>query len=449
MNTSQSDTRGISYSKVGHETEKPGIGVIATETNSDAIIRCVFRARQYGYPVLVTHHNDPSLEALSFARELGAKIVDPEFSKTDQSLTSTLSKNAQQAGFPGLIIHQNVDEYIDYERSVSALTNADSYSISAVPVSTNSRSPTVIAIPAYNEEGSIKSIVYQARQYADEVLVVDDGSDDDTRRRADEAGAIVLDHGQNRGYGATLKTIFREANRRGADPLVILDGDGQHDANDIPKLLATLRESEAELVIGNRFQGETKTDLPLYRSLGLWAVNFLTNVSLGTVRGESRIEDTQSGFRVYSSEAIRTLAADDSIGTGMDASTDILYHASNHGYRIEEVGTTINYAVENTSSQNPIVHGYTLVRNLLNLIERQKPITVLGGPGLISVLVGFGFVYWTIRNYVQTETFPLGIAFLASMFILVGIFSCFTAIILHSLNIHFGRSMANRDRKKS
>lgn len=440
MNSYQSDSQEFSPSTIGRDTDKPAIGAVVTTDNSDAIIRMVIRARRNGYPVFLTHYNDSSIEAISFAKDLGARIVAPEQSNpSDRSLTKTLSKRVQRAGFSGLVIHRDVDKYIDYDRSISALESADAYSIDAISKSASTRSRTLVAIPAYNEGHSIASVVYRARHHADEVLVVDDGSDDDTGKRAEEAGAIVLEHRRNRGYGATLRTIFREANRRGVDHLVTLDGDGQHDPDDIPKLLATQRESEAELVIGNRFMDDAETNLPLYRSLGLKVVNFLTNLSIGSVRGESRVDDTQSGFRAYSPEAVRTLAADDSIGTGMDASTDILYHAHSHGYRIEEVGTGIDYDVENGSSQNPITHGYALVRNILGELERRRPMTVLGTPGLVSLFVSFALFYFMFENYSQTGTLPLGLALFASMLILAGIFSCITAIVLHSLNMYLDR----------
>ncbi|WP_276253308.1 glycosyltransferase family 2 protein [Halomontanus rarus] len=437
MNASQPNNRDVSHPIASHQIEKPAIGVIATETNSDSIIRVVLRAKRHGYPVLVTHQNEPSLEAISFAKELGARIVDPALSEAaDQSYTVTLSKNARQAEFSGLIVHHNVDEYIDYDRSVSALVNADSYSIEAVLKSPTQRSRTLVGIPAYNEGRSIETVVSQARRHVDEVLVVDDGSDDDTSRRAAEAGAIVLEHRRNRGYGETLKTIFREANRRGTDHLVVLDGDGQHNPDDIPRLVETQRSSNAEIVIGSRFEDNSKTELPKYRAFGLWIVNLLTNASMGIIRRNSRIRDTQSGFRVYDGEVIRTLATSNSISSSMDASTDILYHAHTRGYHIEEVGTDIDYNVENGSNHNPLYHGFVLVRNILKTIECQYPLTIFGVPGLASTLIGLGFGYWTVSNFIQTETFPIGLAIITSVLFLAGIFSISTAIILNALKTY-------------
>jgi len=108
------------------------------------------------------------------------------------------------------------------------------------------------AIPAYNEEAAIADVVTETKQYADLVLVIDDGSSDDTVLLAKEAGATVIEHEENGGYGAALRTAFREANRRRADHLVILDGDGQHDPSDIPgqstcRVTAPISSSEVGL----------------------------------------------------------------------------------------------------------------------------------------------------------------------------------------------------------
>lgn len=107
---------------------------------------------------------------------------------------------------------------------------------------------TVVAMPAYNEEASIAKTVLGAREYADVVLVVDDGSGDETPAIAEALGAIVVRHEVNRGYGGALQTIFSVARRMGAEELVIIDSDGQHDPGDIPRLLGELRGG-ADVVI--------------------------------------------------------------------------------------------------------------------------------------------------------------------------------------------------------
>src|SRR5437879_12144758 len=117
---------------------------------------------------------------------------------------------------------------------------------------TRVESRIVAAIPAYNEGPTIGSVVLKARQFASEVVVIDDGSTDDTANTAALAGAHVIRHLTNLGYGAAVKTCLDHARGNGADILVILDGDGQHRAELIPLVLEPVVKGEADVSIGSR-----------------------------------------------------------------------------------------------------------------------------------------------------------------------------------------------------
>jgi len=223
----------------------------------------------------------------------------------------------------------------------------------------------VAGIPAYNEEDSIGEVVSGVRRHVDEVIVVDDGSTDRTADVAREAGGTVIEHGTNEGYGATLNTLFKTACERDARYLVTLDADGQHKARDISKLLETIRSSDADIVFGSRFEEDSESNPPLHRRFGIHVINVLTNVSLGRVRSEARLSDTQSGFRAYNCRSIESIAEDPGIGEGMGASLDIIYHAQRNEYDIAETGVTVNYHIEGTSTRNPVVHGLNLVANIV------------------------------------------------------------------------------------
>jgi len=227
------------------------------------------------------------------------------------------------------------------------------------------RAAVMIGIPAYNEANSVGDVVRAAADRADSVVVVDDGSADATADRAYEAGASVIVHDENRGYGAALRTLFRHAHAAGVDHLVILDGDGQHDAADVSTLVETQRETGAEIVIGSRFAGGSSERMPLYRRFGLAVVNLLANASMRLRHGSAGVSDTQSGFRAYGRDAIETIAEAERVGDGMDASLDILFRAVGAGYDIREVPTTIEYDVENASTHDPIGHGLTLLAAIL------------------------------------------------------------------------------------
>ncbi|MFC7047036.1 glycosyltransferase family 2 protein [Halobacteriaceae archaeon GCM10025711] len=402
-------------------------------------MRLIFRAQRRNHTVLVAYHEASQL-VVNTARRLGAEIVHPVRERPDsESLRRRLAAVARRKGFPAVVLHRRIDRRIDFERTESALAESQKFVIEA---QVNGRGDGVgdevlVAIPSYNEERTIASVVDEARAYADSVLVVDDGSTDRTAERAENAGAFVVEHENNRGYGAALKTVFREANQRNVDHVVVIDGDGQHDPADIPNLVSVQREQNAHVVIGSRFDDGAGCRMPLYRRTGLEIINRLTAMCLNLLDAEFDVRDTQSGFRVYDARAVETLADDDTISDGMSASLDILFHALRHGYSVTEVGTTIEYENGQTSTHNPLHHGYSLVRTILRTIEHERPITTLGVPGFLSTLVGFGFGYWTLTNYVHSGSFPVGIAVTAAIFLLPGFLACFTAIILHSLKTYF------------
>jgi len=255
--------------------------------------------------------------------------------------------------------------------------------VDAVSDAETSLPPSVgvlVGIPAYDEAGTIADVVARADDHADHVLVVDDGSTDDTVERAEAAGAHVLRHETNTGYGAALKTIFEEAHRRNVDHLVVLDADAQHDPEDVRQLLGEQERTGANIVIGSRFLGSSQSELPVYRRVGLGVINAMTNLSLANLTPDSWIHDTQSGFRAYDGRTVGILAESDDLGNGMDASTDILHTAYRNDCDVREVETTIRYDVDNANSYNPVFHGLMLVSNLLRTVEREHPILLLGVP---------------------------------------------------------------------
>ena len=198
-----------------------------------------------------------------------------------------------------------------------------------------SRGPRIIAcIPAYNEDKTISQIVSKTREYVDLVVVCDDGSSDRTYEEAVRAGALVVRHRKNLGYGVALRTLFYVAKRLDPDIVVILDADGQHDPADIPKLVRPILTGEADIVIGSRLL--SGTGMPAYRSVGVrlitWPVRMVAY---------PRLKDAQSGFRAYSRRAIRLI---DVTEHGMGASTEILFKGALHGLRIKEVPVTVSYA---------------------------------------------------------------------------------------------------------
>ena len=180
-------------------------------------------------------------------------------------------------------------------------------------------------IPAYQEGSRIARVVHRALLHATEVLVVDDGSDDDTARAAEAAGATVLRHEHNLGKGRALSTGLAYAAEFDYEIAVTLDGDGQHDPREIPKLLRTLN-SGADIAVGCRMR---KPDgMPLAR--------LLTNKVMSTILAiltKHSLRDTQSGFKALRIPAVRKLR----LGTSrFDWESELIIWAARRGLRMRE-----------------------------------------------------------------------------------------------------------------
>jgi len=203
--------------------------------------------------------------------------------------------------------------------------------------SSQTKRPRIVAaIPCFNTEPFIAHVVSKARNHVDQVIVVDDGSHDGTAEAARAAGALVRSHGANRGYGEAIKSCFEAARSSAADVLVILDGDGQHNPDEIPQLLAPILQGEADLIIGSRFLTMENT-MPRYRRFGIGVITFLWNFG-----SKIRVSDAQSGFRVYRREVFQSLSLAE---RGMSISMEILEKARRKRAIIKEVPVSCKYIV--------------------------------------------------------------------------------------------------------
>ena len=172
-----------------------------------------------------------------------------------------------------------------------------------VVVSGVSKPFVVVGIPAFNEEKAIARVILEAQKFADAVVVCDDGSTDLTAEIAERLGADVIKHERNSGYGAAIRSLFGRARELGADVLVTLDADGQHDANEIPNVLKPILQNKADIVVGSRFiDAQGTTEMPLYRRFGAKIITKLVNGS-----SKNGISDAQSGFRAYNRQTMEKL----------------------------------------------------------------------------------------------------------------------------------------------
>jgi len=281
----------------------------------------------------------------------------------------------------------------------------------------------VVGVPAFNEEKTIARVVLEALKYADRVVVCDDGSADLTGAIAEGLGADVVRHERNLGYGAAVQCLFRRARELGADVLVTLDADGQHFPREIPNVVEPIFDGVADVVVGSRFvDGRLAKAMPWYRRAGVKFITKLVN---------NGVKDAQSGFRAYSRWALEILSV---LEDGMGVSAEILINARKQGLRVCEVSSSCSYdsGVE-TSTRNPVRHGVDVVASIVKLVVEDKPLQLLGVPGMLCLIIGAVFGVWMLQIYASEHHIVTNIALASIAFILIGVFALSTAITLYAI----------------
>ncbi len=279
----------------------------------------------------------------------------------------------------------------------------------------------LVGMPAYNEEKYIGSIVLKARQYADEVIVLDDGSTDDTSEIARLAGAIVIRYEENKGYGAAIQSLLAEAKRRASDVLVLIDADSQHNPEEIPHLIEPISEG-FDLVIGSREQ--QRDNIPPYRRIGQRVISYFSSIL-----SRKKLSDSESGFRVFSKKAIAILELREN---GMAVSAETIANAAENGLKITERPISIRYTRDG-STLNPIVHGFEVLRRIIAMISERRPLLFFGLGGAILIILGFLAGIRVLNTAFGGGGVATGTALVSILLLIIGIFSVFTGIILNVL----------------
>jgi 2-polyprenyl-6-methoxyphenol hydroxylase-like FAD-dependent oxidoreductase len=238
----------------------------------------------------------------------------------------------------------------------------------------------LIVIPAHDEAATIADIVERARLHGP-VLVVDDGSTDDTGARAAAAGAEVVSLGARRGKGAALRRGFAEALRRGVARVVTLDGDGQHEPDEIPRLLKVAIEEPDAVVIGGRLGGLAEVParvIPAGRLAALRVAGFFIDWLSGAA-----VADTQSGFRVYPAAL---LAAVRPRRGGFVLETEMLLRAADRGTSLREVPITPIHFEDRRSRFRPARDGVAVGAYLAGrIVGRWARETAAGAAWLVGI----------------------------------------------------------------
>ncbi|KKG09447.1 MULTISPECIES: glycosyltransferase family 2 protein [unclassified Methanosarcina] len=279
-----------------------------------------------------------------------------------------------------------------------------------------------VILPAFNEEISIGSVVLLARQYADRVIVVDDGSSDRTAEIAEKVGAEVIVHSLNSGKGMALKTGFEAA--EGSDVIVTMDSDGQHNPSDIPKLVSPILEDVADMVNGSRYLNGNRKNTPSYRRVGQTILDKATNMNSGI-----QVTDSQSGFRAFAGHTKDIFRFN---SKGMAIESEMLSDAGKAGLRIKEVEIGVRYDV-GRSTENPIRHGLMVLLKILTDMEFNRPLYYFTIPGFVLGTSGLYMGLSFLQTFYLGGNLHFGPTILMILLTLVGTFMVFTGIMLHSI----------------
>lgn len=276
-------------------------------------------------------------------------------------------------------------------------------------------------IPAHNEERFIGSLVLTVLSFVDQVVVVDDGSRDRTAEIAQRAGATVIRHQVNQGKAAAVNTGFNYLRDLRPCAVVMLDGDGQHCADDIPIVLTPVLEGSADIVVGSRFL-DVRSDIPAYRQVGQHGLTLATNLASGV-----RVSDSQSGYRAFSSQAVSQL----SFGQGgFSIESEMQFLAREYGLRIVEAPIHVTY--DEPAKRSPIRHGMQVLNGILALVGQARPLLFFSIAGLGALMSGLALGLHIISIYRATHELAIGYGLITVMLCVIGMLLFFAGLILHS-----------------
>jgi glycosyltransferase involved in cell wall biosynthesis len=280
----------------------------------------------------------------------------------------------------------------------------------------------LVIVPAYNEERFIGSVILKIKQHPVDVLVIDDGSTDLTCQIARAAGAEVYCEPTNQGKGAALNIGFQLARQRRPDAIAVIDADGQHLPEELPRLLAPILLDQADIVVGSRYIDDT-SNTPTQRRLGHKLINLATSVPSGIY-----VSDSQSGFRAFSPLAIEHIqfSSDD-----FTVESEMQFLAQEHGLRVAEVPITIRYTDD--AKRPALKQGRIVLNGILRLVGQYRPLMYFGVPGATALVLGIALGVVVVQRYALTQQLAVGYALITVLLAMGGLLMLSTGITLHSV----------------
>ena len=294
----------------------------------------------------------------------------------------------------------------------------------------------MVIIPAFNEARFIGSVVLKLKKHPLNILVVDDGSSDDTAEIARSAGARVLSLSANQGKGAALNAGLEKANRENPDAIVLIDADGQHLPEELLKVVEPVLKNEADIAIGSRYLHNT-SNTPSHRKFGHKILNFVTGTASGIT-----VSDSQSGYRALSPKAYQLLQFS---SKGFSVESEMQFLASEHDLRVVDVPVTIQYL--DGEKRSAWRQGAGVLNGILSLTSQYRPLLFFSVPGLVSL---FGGIIWgivVINRFRIYGRLAVGYAMICVLLCLFGLTLFSTGITLHAIRTLFLEHLASRDIK--
>ncbi len=293
------------------------------------------------------------------------------------------------------------------------------------PVGLQSQTRVAVLIPAYNEELTIGEVVKQFRAQLPEahLYVFDNNSVDQTVALAKAAGATVF-HERRQGKGFVTQSMFRQVD---ADAYIIVDGDNTYPAAAVHDLLEPILNDEADMVVGSRLHGESRSE---FKQMNAVANRLVLRLLNGIFR--VKLTDILSGYRAFNRRFVKELPL---FGGGFEIETELTIKAIKRGFRIVEIPIDLTHRPPGSHSKIKFFRdGFLIINTVLALFRDYKPLTFFGGAGVVLIALALVPGIIVIVEFIQTGLVPrLPSAVLAVGLVLCGLLSITVGLILHSI----------------
>lgn len=309
-----------------------------------------------------------------------------------------------------------------------------------------------VVIPAYNEEHQIGMVIKNLPEFVDEILVIDDGSTDNTPEIAKGMGTRVISHKCNKGVGAAFNTGIREILKMNVDIMVNIDADGQFNPIDIEKLVIPIINNEADFVTASRFIN--KNFYPVMSKMKFWGNQFMSRLISNLTR--HKFYDVSCGFRAYSIETLLRLNLFGEYTYTQETFIDLAFKNLN----IVEVPIQVKGKREHGKSKlasNLFKYGYHVMKIIIRSYRDYKPFRLFGYLALIAFLIGLVFAVFLGIHYIKEGDFSphKWAGFAGGFFILVSLIFLLLGFIMDMFaRMRFNQEeilyhLRNNRRKKS